>query len=153
MEKRVGFINVKASPGGVYFYCQGASSYKSYEDTPVPPGLRFESIKLNLGRGMNESTGIFTAPKPGVYHFHFFAQKNSLMPNSVFVHLRCNGRKEATSVTSSGLYKFPVVIHSTLKLKKGDKVDIFNEFGYLDHTLPTTIHFSGFLLEEDVLLK
>ena len=161
MENRMGFIDVKASPeGGVYFYCQGANTNNKHREIrmrsdllPVPPGLRFENIKLNLGRGMNKSTGIFTVPKPGVYHFQFFAQKNSLMSNIAVVHLRCNGRQEATSVTNSGLYKYPVVIHSTLKLKRGDKVDIFNEVGYLDHTLPNTIHFSGFLLEEGILLE
>ncbi len=67
MEKRLGFIDIKSSAKRVYFYVQRNSS----KVTRGPSILRYTIQLLNVGGGMNQSTGVFTAPKPGVYHFDF----------------------------------------------------------------------------------
>jgi C1q-related factor len=60
METAVGVVDVKSSP--VYFHVQRNSTYDIAGIT-----IPFLIERLNVGRGMNISSGIFTAPKSGIY--------------------------------------------------------------------------------------
>jgi C1q-related factor len=55
METAIGVVDVKSSP--VYFYVQRNASY-SLNGTTIP----FNIERLNVGGGMNITSGIFTAP-------------------------------------------------------------------------------------------
>ena len=70
---------------------------------------------------MNGPTGVFTVPKSGIYHLDFVGLKNGAFDQLV-IHLRVNGVSVASSFTMFGPVVIPVVIHSTLKLKNGDRV-------------------------------
>lgn len=99
---------------------------------------------------MNESTGIFTVPKPGVYHFDFIGFKHSAM-DQLIIYLRVNGVHVASSFSAFGPIPGSIGIHSALKLKIGDKVDVFIEKGSMAGCASNNcIHFTGWLLEEDM---
>jgi hypothetical protein len=68
METAIGVVDVKSSP--VYFHVQRNASY-SLNGTTIP----FQIERLNVGGGMNITSGIFTAPKSGIYFFSFTGLK------------------------------------------------------------------------------
>ena len=68
MDTAVGVVDVKSSP--VYFHVQRNSTY-SITGTKIP----FQIERLNVGGGMNITSGIFTAPKSGIYFFSFTGLK------------------------------------------------------------------------------
>jgi len=145
MEKRLGYIDIKSSARGVYFYVQRNSS----SATRGPSIVRYSIQLLNVGGGMNRSTGIFTAPKHGVYHFDFVGMKfDDISP--LTIHLRVNGLRIGESFSGYGPVIVPVTIHSTLRLKSGDRVDVFIDRGSLAFCAISCIHFTGWLLEEDI---
>ena len=72
METAVGVVDVKSSP--VYFHVQRNSTY-TLNGTTIP----FEIERLNIGGGMNINSGIFTAPKTGIY---FFSTSKNILPDS-----------------------------------------------------------------------
>jgi len=86
-----------------------------------PSILRYTTQMLNVGGRMNRSTGVFTAPKHGVYHFDFIGMKFG-ETDLLAIHLRVNGGRIGKSYTGLGPVIVPVAIHSTLKLKSGDRV-------------------------------
>lgn len=98
---------------------------------------------------MNVSTGVFTVPKPGIYHLQFVGLKSGNFDQLV-IHLRVNGVNVASSFTGFGPIIIPFNIHSTLKLKRHDRVDVFVEKGSIAHcNNHHCILFTGWILEED----
>ena len=63
VEKKVSF--------SVKFKAQTGCSATIYEKSTI---VRFKIVDYNEGEGYNETTGIFTVPVAGVYHFIFFVQ-------------------------------------------------------------------------------
>ena len=63
-QKRIGYVDVKSSP--VHFYVQREKSFKT-KHTPIP----FDVERLNVGGPMNLKSGVFTAPRDGIYSFSF----------------------------------------------------------------------------------
>jgi len=153
VEKRVGFLDVKSSP--IQFYVQKNIGFD--QPNKVIP---FEVELLNEGRAMNLKTGIFQAPFNGIYYFSFRGFYGSsaaavLFSSSVnnHVYLRLNGETMATGVSSS-LGGIMISIECTLKLKKGDKVDVKKgkTGDLIDNSNEHLTHFSGHLLEEDLTI-
>ncbi len=145
MEKRLGFLDIKSSASEVYFYVQGNTKV----GLKGPAVIHYDVQRLNIGGGMNRLTGGFTVPKSGVYHFDFVGLKFGDMEQLV-IFLRVNGVKLASSFSGIGPVIVSVAIHSTLKLKRGDRVDIFIEKGTLAYCRENCIHFTGWLMEEDL---
>jgi len=148
-EKQLGYVAIKSSPigNGVYFYVQGSNSLCNKLKGPTV--LRYYTSKLNstLNGGMDTSTGLFTAPKSGIYHFDFVGlDKADFAP--LVIHLRLNDDFIGYSYTGAAPMFSTVAIHSTLRLKKGDKIQIYLEKGTFENC-PSCIHFTGQLLEED----
>jgi hypothetical protein len=86
-QKWIGYADVKSAP--VHFYVQRNSSFFTY-NTPIP----FDLARVNEGNAMNLTSGIFTAPRPGIYFFSFtgmalFPAASSSVQLSVFLY--CNG--------------------------------------------------------------
>jgi hypothetical protein len=118
---------------------------------------------VNEGNAMNLQTGKFTAPRPGIYFFSFtglaeFPASSSLSQFKVILYL--NGAvvglgwaEEANTVAGQN---DQVTVQSTLDLKKGDRVwlqiwDLSSEGVYLYDDSNHFTHFTGFMLEEDIL--
>jgi len=144
MENKMDYIDVK-SASGVYFYVQ-ASGYQSMTGTAGV--IRFDKDRLNIGAGMNWKTCVFTAPL-------FTIAKNRYHLDFIVVYFRLNGNQIGYSLSRLGLISTPATLHSTLKLIRGDRIDVYKGMngklyvcsnGYFCH------HFTGWLLEEDLEL-
>ncbi|EFX82610.1 C1qdc1 protein [Daphnia pulex] len=153
-QKWIGYADVKSAP--VHFYVQRNSSF-SRENTPIP----FELARVNEGNAMNLTSGIFTAPRPGIYFFSFagLARLSSSSKAWFQSYLNLNGNRIGTSFVTQ--YNDPVdqysplTLQSTLNLKKGDQlwVQIVSSSvssSYLYDNSDHMTHFTGFLLEEEI---
>ena len=98
---------------------------------------------------MNAATGVFTAPVNGRYQFSFTALSWSSGIENI-VRLRVNGAYLGRLYAPSDRYNLPLV--ATLQLKKGDSVDLYLGGGSLFDNGDHHTQFSGFLLEEDLVL-
>ena len=135
--------------GGVYFYAQMKNSFKE-----VGRMVPFDRIVLNQGNGLSSTNkGVFTAPKAGIYHFTFKGHNYSgglglLNPKILVIEIRHNGVIVGdTAAIPSGVMH----VHATLKLKAGDRIYMFKPTaGDLFTESTPSIHFSGWLMEEDV---
>ena len=142
-ETAIGYNDIKMAPG-VSFYVQRNSTYSSYQ-TVIP----YQIDRLNVGGAMNAATGVFTAPANGRYHFSFKALSDSSGAYN-WVFLRVNGVKIANSFARLDGYNMPLV--ATLQLIKGDTVDVYLYQGSIYDSTDHFTQFSGFLLEEDLVL-
>jgi len=108
----------------------------------------FDRILINQGNGLSLSNkGVFTAPRAGIYHFTFKGATVFSSRRLVIIQIRHNGVVVGDTAAISGLLH----VHATLKLKAGDRIYLFKFSGgdlVTDET--PDIHFSGWLLEEDV---
>ncbi len=155
-QKWIGYADVKSAP--VHFYVQRNDDFSTY-GTPIP----FELARVNEGNAMNLTSGIFTAPRPGIYFFSFTglarfpASSSSRVVLGVALYL--NGYyigvgyvEEANTVNGQ---ESPLTLQSTLKLKKGDqvRVEIYQQStgAYLYDSGNHYTHFTGFMLEEEIV--
>ncbi len=154
-QKWIGYANVKSTP--VHFYVQRNSKFATTR-TPIP----FDLARVNEGNAMDLKSGKFTAPRPGIYFFSFtglveFPASSSLSKFTMILYL--NGAiiglghvEEANTVADQSS---PLTVQSTLKLKKGDQVWMeiwdLSEGVYLFDSGNHYNHFTGFMLEEDIV--
>ncbi|XP_046458980.1 uncharacterized protein LOC124205578 [Daphnia pulex] len=155
-QKWIGYADVKSAP--VHFYVQRNSSFSTRE-TPIP----FDLSRVNEGNAMNLTSGIFTAPRPGIYFFSFaaVARLKDSSDADFFPSLYLNGNSIGDSKVYEGngpVYQLsPLTLQSTLNLKKGDRVwvKIYYPSGELNSLHDSSnghyTHFTGFMLEEEIV--
>lgn len=145
-ETEIGYLDVKMIHEGVHFY-----AHKGCALTDAHGIIPFNLLKLNLGGAFDFVSGVFTAPKSGFYQFVFKTHKDQHKPDCLIVFLRLNGVKQSVTFSSTGPSVYPVSLHSTLKLKKGDQVDLFKTTSKLFcNDMEPSSYFTGSLLEEDL---
>ncbi len=149
----IGYADVKSAP--VHFYVQRNSNFDT-RNTPIP----FELARVNEGNAMDLTSGIFTAPRPGIYFFSFTGVARLYNPSPVNLnsHLYLNGNLIGMSNVQES-YGFvdqlsPLTLHSTLNLKKGDQLWVTIDYSVssshlFDDSYHYT-HFTGFMLKEDI---
>jgi hypothetical protein len=111
---------------------------------------------------MDLQTGIFTAPRPGIYFFSFtglasFPASSSRVQLGVDLFLNGDeiGVGHVQELNTVNGQNSPLTLQSTLKLKKGDQVSL--RFGgrstgtYLYDDQYHYNHFTGFMLEEEIV--
>ena len=111
----------------VYFNAQKQEAF-----TTANAMIPFEFTVLNIGGALNlnwNSNGhLFTAPRSGIYEFNVAGVKGQVQ-ETLFIALRLNKQPVAhvwvDYASSHGLLT-PFSLHSILKVKKGDTVDLFN---------------------------
>lgn len=131
---------------GVHFYVQRNTSFKM-ANTVIP----FEVGVLNIGDAMNVKSGIFTAPVSGVYHFEFTGTKDK-SDKQLDVQLEVNSNIHVGEAHGSGAVKSTsnLYITASLRLKKGDRVNLYKAGGVLYDSTVHYTHFTGWLVEEDL---
>jgi hypothetical protein len=154
-EKRIGYADVKSAP--VHFYVQRSSNFNTMS-TPIP----YDLARVNEGNAMNLTSGVFTAPQTGIYFFSFTGLAYFYSAKVLGVGLYVNGVYFASNFVeknnSNGHQKNVLTLQSTLSLKLGDKVwvsidRLSSETGvYLYDTNDHFTHFTGFMLEEDIVV-
>lgn len=170
-ETRVGYVNIKHSEG-VLFILTGrkmrVSTGNSYKEVPI----LFEKEEFNIGRGMNVSTTVFTAPRTGLYEFRYselivpLSKKGQQSPT---ISLIVNKRPKSLapihpSYQSSSIFGevvgdvLLVNVESLQMLKIGDQVELsIDPKGYMaDRGINYVIwskfaSYSGRLVEEDLV--
>ena len=134
----------------VYFYVHKNSL------TTIPGVIKFEIARLNIGNAMDIKTGIFTAPRSGVYFFLFSGLKAvNNNGDRLEIRLQINGSFNVALAWFSNVASFfGGGLHSTLRLNAGDTVALVLQLGVLyDNPWDYYSHFSGWLLEEDLAFK
>lgn len=137
--------NINAKTKIVHFYVQRNTSF-----TTTNAAISFELSRLNVGGAMNLTSGIFIAPVPGIYYFHFSGLKCNTVTLLV-ISLQVNGvsvGRSLTSQPSSGTFD-AISLTASFHLNANDRVNLYNDVGVLvDDNLYFT-SFTGWLVEED----
>jgi len=143
-QELTGHLEVKKKT--VHFYVQKSSNFDT--DAVVP----FEFAQLNEGNAFELASGTFTAPVSGIYHFQFSGVKQS-GASSLNIYLQVNGCHVGMAVASGKGNSATASLSASLRLKAGDKVRLYNERGSMlhDHGSEHWTHFSGWLVEEDLM--
>ena len=137
---------MKSTESGIFFYVQIGN--RTFPENGL---LRFDRQILNVGGGMDMKTGVFTAPKAGVYSFSFSIMKEGYAFDHIIIHLRVNGAKLGLSGAGVGPTSNAANLQSILKLKKGDRIDLWKSRGEVNKIcIDYCHHFTGSLLEEDL---
>ena len=102
-----------------------------------------------MGNAINLKTGIFTAPKSGIYHFSFAGIKDS-PARALVVYLRKNKEMIGKAIAADETGSLTLGMEATLKLKEGDTIDLYKTTGDLYDDTDGYTHFTGWIIEEDL---
>ena len=108
--------------------------------------VKFEDVKVNRGQGYNPSTGVFTAPRKGLYHFSCLILGHN--GHAAYYQLNKNGARYTNGYSTKGAHTSST-ISSLVEMKKGDRVFIkHNASGSEQINGDHYSTFSGYFLQE-----
>ena len=154
-QKWIGYNDVKSA--AAYFYVQRSVHFNQIK-TPIP----FDVEKLNAGGAFNLNSGKFTTPVKGKYFFtasgipSFPASSSGrqLMDFGLYKNGSLIGQAHSDEMHSTASLHETFSLQSTLELQKGDQIWLQIESMTTDADLHGDgyFHFSGFILEEELIL-
>ena len=116
--------------------------------------ISFELETVNVGSAMNLESGIFTAPKSGIFYFSFtvIKEKNDRFWHSIY--LRKNKEIVGTALAPGFAGWYTTAVSSTLKLNEGDKIDLYKKTDTSNYVAQHVLYtqFTGWLIEEDSII-
>lgn len=140
----MGYMNIKTA--AVYFHVRRNTIYSDHNKA-VP----FEVENLNVGNAMDGKSGVFSAPKDGVYYFAYSGIKRNI-DGDTFLELRLNGKEIARGHATGIRGSLTMSIHATVKLEVGDEISLALTAGVIfDENNFGFSNFIGFLVEEDLI--
>lgn len=141
----IGNVDVKTK--NVHFYVQRNSPFNN-NNSVVP----FQVERLNVGGAMNLASGVFTAPVDGTYYFEFFGQKDESNSLDLRIDFRLNSQIMNWAYTPALPQFFTTSSANLLRLKTGDKVDLYKNIGGILYANNAGFqsYFTGWLLDEDL---
>ena len=143
LETIIGNVEVKSR--SVHFYLQRNTSSVTNKGI-----LRFELARLNVGGAMNLSTGIFTVPLNGIYHFDFSGVMENVRETiAVYLQVKASFNQVISAI---GTNYVTGVLTGSFRLKQGDRVNLYKDKGTLLDKQNFLTHFTGWLVEEDLNL-
>ena len=139
-ETIIGYNDIKTSP--VFFLVTRRWEYAE-TSTTIP----FDAELFNFGNAMNRQSGVFIAPKKGLYAFTFKTRNN--YNSNAQLNLRVNQRDVLYVEGYTNFENMP--ISTVLDLNVNDNVDCYLSRGSI-YSNPGGTFFSGILLEEYLVL-
>ena len=134
------------------FYAQRFTPFKT-----VGSIVNYDNTVVNIGNGLDQDAGIFTAPITGIYVFYFSALKNwgTVQMTIRVIHndKTINSRQASSGERVAGDHWATLETQMTLPMNAGDTVGIMLQSGDIyDKKLPSdyigrATTFSGFLLQ------
>jgi len=90
----------------------------------------------------------------GIYHFEFAALRDLTATGQMYVDLQVNGVTLATSFATTDIPTYMSLngINASFRLKSGDQVRLYKTGGILDDNNRHYTQFSGWLVEEELIL-
>ena len=74
---------------------------RSLTNVRIGEVIKFETVQLNEGSGYDPTTGLFTAPAPGVYQFSYFVGHNYNPPGQTWARLMAKGKTVNSAVADA----------------------------------------------------
>ncbi len=156
-QKWIGYNGVKSAP--VYFHATRSDKLNT-----IYLPINYTYIPLNVGNAMDGASGIFTAPRSGIYFFAFTGQVEfpaSSSPDHVRfqVTLETSAQSEIGRIIVEETNTFDyqrslVTLQATVNLKSGEQVLLriinIDPETYLNGDGYYCTFFTGFLLEEEI---
>jgi hypothetical protein len=117
-----------------------------YTITGVNAVVKFEDARVNRGQGYDPSTGVFTAPRKGLYHISCLIVGNK--GHDVHYQLNKNDAFYTGGYSTKGRYTSST-ISSLVEMKKGDRVFIKHRASHSQQIHGNNFStFSGYFLQE-----
>jgi len=136
-----------SSTSAVHFHVQRKTPWKTKGVVP------FEIEQLNVGGAMDWSSGSFTTPKSGIYHFALSGIKDSDSGDTYVNLLRKFGDKSeimAVAYADNSSTWGSLGFTATVRIKKGDIIALSIHKGALyDSSYHSYTSFTGSLLMEE----
>lgn len=136
-------------------YFQASRTSTLYVGNANKAVVNYTVVHSNEGSGMNAVSGIFKAPQPGIYAFHFTAHKGhfyiSPMDSCSTVIQMHNNQTIGVGSNCDMTYSEPIFFHSILHLETGDEIKMMMTEGDLGGAeyYKECARFSGFLIYPD----
>jgi hypothetical protein len=117
-----------------------------YTLTDINSVVKFEDVRVNRGEGYNPSTGVFTAPRKGLYHVSCLILGNN--GHDVAYQLNKNDALYTTGYSTKGVHTAST-LSVIVEMKKGDRVFIKHRTSS-SQQITGNHHstFSGYFLQE-----
>jgi hypothetical protein len=116
-----------------------------YTLTGINDVVKFDDVRINRGKGYNPSTGVFTAPRKGLYHIACLILGNN---SGVHYQLNKNDALYTKGYSAKGAY-MSSTISILVEMQKGDRVFIKHRASGSEQIYGNRHStFSGYFLQE-----